>query len=127
MRILLIIGICLGIGLVLWLSWLPHPDVGDVLPVPLWLRHWINVNGNVRTAVPFVFIGFLSELLLPQQYKKWKYRGLILLALVSLVMIAEVGQLWLPRRHFDEWDILYGGLGTAIGLFLAKIAQIILK
>ena len=120
MKIVLIVCVILGIGLVFWLSWLPQPNVGHILPVPLWLRHWINVNGNVRTAIPFLFLGFLSESILQQKYKGWKYRGWVLLLLLGVVLVAEVGQLWLPRRHFDGWDIVYGSLGAAGGIYFAK-------
>lgn len=120
MRTLLVVGILVGIGLVFWLSWLPNPDIGDVLPVPSWLRHWINVNGNFRTAIPFLFLGFFAEFILYQQHEGWKYRGGALLVLVGVVIIAEVGQLWLPRRHFGWWDIVYGGLGAAGGIYFAK-------
>lgn len=120
MRILLSISIFIGISLVFWLSWLPYPNVGDVLPVPLWLRQWINVNYDIRTGIPFLFIGFFAECILHQQYKDWKYRGWILLSLLGVVLVAEVGQLWLPRRHFGWWDIVYGGLGAIGGVLMAK-------
>lgn len=113
---LFVFGLVLvGIG-VLLLSWLPNPDVGNVLPVPAAIRQWVNANGNLRTAVPFVLLGMLGEGLLPPHRSnlmaRLKMGGVFLL----LVVIAELGQLWLPKRHFDWGDIGYGALGTAVGM-----------
>lgn len=110
--------ILVGLG-VLLLSWLPNPDVGNVLPVPAVIRQWVNANSNLRTAVPFVLLGMLGEGLLPRHRSNLMARLKMGGVLLLLVVIAELGQLWLPKRHFDWGDIGYGALGIILGMVVA--------
>jgi hypothetical protein len=103
---------------VLYLSWLPNPNIGDVLPFPIWLRKWTNDKMNLRTAVPFLILGFFSELFLNGKNGGNIYRVWALILLLSIVSIAEIGQLLLPKRHFDWGDIGYGLLGSITGMFV---------
>lgn len=119
---LLIIGLSvITIYLVFYLSWLSNPDVGDVLPTPTWISQWVNANGNIRTAVPFIFLGGLAELGLCTEKNKSIGRGWVGLGLLAVVTMAEVGQLWIPQRHFDVWDIVCGGLGTILGMIMTNV------
>jgi hypothetical protein len=56
--------VCMVVGtcLVFYFSWLPNPDIGVKPYFPKWLGEWTNKNGNLRSAVPFVFLGMLSEI-----------------------------------------------------------------
>ncbi len=110
------------IGLILYLSWLPSPDIGDVLPFPTWLRQWTNKNMNLRTAVPFLFLGLIAELFLTGKKAGNAGRLWALVLLVSIVSIAEIGQLWLPKRHFDWGDIGYGIAGSLLGMVSAHVS-----
>jgi len=49
------------------------------------------------------------------------------LAMVALVVIAEVGQLYLPGRSFDFWDIFYGVAGGATGILTGKVFKFFVK
>jgi len=121
--VLLGIAGSLGILLIFYFSWLPDPDIGLKPYFPGWLGQWTNKNPNLRTAVPFVFVGFVSELLLNNHYSAWFKRTLLFLGLTIIVTFAELGQLLLPLRHFDIRDIAWGALGSALGIvsgFLIK-------
>ncbi|WP_109676924.1 hypothetical protein [Dyadobacter jejuensis] len=114
---------------VLIFSWLPNPDIG-LLPIfPHWLGEWTNKNKNLRTAVPFVFLGFIGPFLpLFSNKSIWTRAMLVLVSLLFLVSMAEVGQLLLPRRHFDWGDIGWGMAGTLLGMLPAlAIQQLVLK
>ena len=126
-RSFLFVGLGL-IGLsVLVLSWLPNPDIGNVLPVPGVLRQWVNANGNLRTAVPLLLLGGLVEGLLPAAQSSWHNRLWAWVALLVLVVLAEIGQLWLPKRHFDWGDIGYGVVGAAVGMGIVFVFKKILQ
>lgn len=120
MKLLIVAGGVVTTFLVFYFSWLPNPDVGDVLPARGWISQWVNANGNSRTAVPFIFLGGLGELSLINQKNKPRRRAWLMLYVIGVVTVAEVGQLWLPRRNFDLWDIVYGGLGAIVGMFLVN-------
>ncbi len=119
-------GMLVGVILVLLLSWIPNPNVGDVLPVPASIRYWINANGRVRTAVPLAVLGFGVEWILYSKNKGWRWRGWAWLGLVGIVGVAELGQMLLPSRYPDWGDIFYGALGAAVGIVGAKTVALIL-
>lgn len=108
----------LGIFLVFYFSWLPNPDIGLKSYFPIWLGKWTNRNPNLRTAVPFVFLGLFGELLLIHNEKSLFKRSLIFICLIAIVTLAELGQLLLPMRHFDIRDIGWGAFGSAFGIGL---------
>jgi hypothetical protein len=54
----------LFIGAVFYFSWLPSPDLRTESFLPLWLSEWSNYYYNLRTAIPFVAIGFLIEVVM---------------------------------------------------------------
>jgi glycopeptide antibiotics resistance protein len=125
-RFLIIIFIILGTCLVFYFSWLPNPNIGVKPYFPHWLGEWTNKNGNLRTAIPFVFLGVLLEFGFVDLKEVWKKRLVILLILVIIVFIAELGQLFLPKRHFDIEDILWGLSGSILGLYAGNISKRIL-
>lgn len=112
-----------GAGLVFYFSWLPDPDIGRQPYFPGWLGEWTNKYGNLRTAVPFVFLGALSEFGLVKDPYQWKKRFSILALLFVLVFVAEIGQLFLTDRHFDYQDILWGVAGSLAGLVAGYTAK----
>lgn len=123
---LLLSTITLGTALVFYLSWLPNPDFKAHWYFPSWLTQWTNKHGQLRTAVPFILLGFIIEFFLTSRTQV-QQRLLIWLGLLLIVTLAEVGQLFLPNRHFDWMDIFYGGAGAALGMIgsnqLAKLFQ----
>ena len=122
-RYSIILLILLGTCSVFYFSWLPNPDIGKESYFPKWLGEWTNKNGNLRTAIPFVFLGLLLEYEFVKLSGHWKMRVILLILLLEMVVIAEVGQLFLSRRHFDPVDIVWGFLGSITGLFAGYMAK----
>lgn len=108
----------LGAGLVLYLSWRTHPRLADVWFMPKWLSAWTDErqNDTLRTAVPFVALGWLAGGWLWVQRRAWRQWLWAWAALVALVTVAEVGQLFQAERSFDLADIAWGAAGALLGL-----------
>lgn len=112
--------------LVLYLSWLPDPNIG-LLPIfPSWLGKWTNENGNIRTSIPFILLGLIAEIIALENRNVKTKRTIALIVLILLVVIAELGQLLMPRRTFDFSDIAWGIVGSTIGMLLGIILKTLL-
>jgi len=119
----LLSGIVIFMISVFYFSWLSSPQLANSGLLPEWLILWADApeNENLRTAIPFVFLGIISGTVLLQKsksFKKWINCWLLLLA---LVLVAELGQLFLPLRSFDIEDIGWGALGSAFGLVITFV------
>jgi hypothetical protein len=108
----------LGAGLVLYLSWRTHPRLADVWFMPKWLSAWTDErqNDTLRTAVPFVALGWLAGGWLWAQRRPWRQWAWAWVGLVGLVSVAEIGQLFQAERSFDLADIAWGAIGALLGL-----------
>lgn len=108
----------LGAGLVLYLSWRTHPRMEDVWFIPDWVSAWADErrNDTLRTAVPFVALGWLVGGWLWVQGRPWQQWLWAWVALVALVSAAEIGQVFMPERSFDLADIAWGAAGALLGL-----------
>ena len=108
----------IGAGLVLYLSWVPRPQMATVWFIPGWVAHWADQNRNdtIRTAVPLVALGWLAGSWLASHRRPWQQWLLAWAALMILVTMAEVGQLFLKHRSFDLGDIGWGSAGALLGL-----------
>ncbi|GAB3928076.1 VanZ family protein [Larkinella terrae] len=128
MRIIYLL-IALGVALVFYLSWRPSPMMEQVWFIPDWLGRWTDKqsNGDLRTAVPFVFLGGLTGLWLLQTKSPRLWWFFAFIGLTIVAVIAEVGQLMLPHRYFKWQDILWGSAGTVIGLISASLAWLVIK
>lgn len=106
---------------IFYYSWLPDPKLASETYLPVWLRHWSNEHFNLRTAIPFIGIGFLFEMWgsnpVPKKNTKAKVLGLLLHTVLAalIVSVAEVGQYGIVNRHPDGMDILFGVLGSVSG------------
>lgn len=109
--------LAIGVAGVLYLSWLPDPDIGLQPYFPHWLGEWTNANGNLRTAVPFILLGAAMEVWFYKDTRSSRRRLIIVFVSMAVVMVAETGQLFLPKRHFDLQDIGWGLLGSILGIF----------
>ena len=98
-------------------SWLKSPDLGKNLLLPSWLNNWSNIHGQIRTAVPFIPLGFILNTF----KKKWIINLLGLLICFLVGCIAEIGQLFIPTRVFDIVDIFFGIIGSLCGMVLQNI------
>lgn len=109
------------IGTVFYFSWLPSPDFRTESYLPLWLSEWSNYYYNLRTAIPFVAIGFLLEVVTHKKNPIEKSKSRVSLFIqnmsisTTIVCIAEGGQFLLHNRSPDIMDVFYGILGSAIG------------
>ncbi|MBW1655032.1 VanZ family protein [Flavobacterium quisquiliarum] len=111
----------LVIGAVFYFSWLSDPSLSSESYLPGWLLNWSNHYYNLRTAVPFVAVGFLLELYTEQNNinevnnnKNLNFiQNLIIAAII--VSVAEGGQFLIQRRSPDLMDIFYGIVGSLIG------------
>lgn len=110
---------------VLYFSWLPDPNFGSEKYIPTSILNWCNSYFNLRTAIPFILIGFLMELIRSNKNSEWSYKikGIIKHTFFSafLVSIAEIGQHFILHRHPDLRDVLFGIIGSIIGAVLFHV------
>ncbi len=106
---------------VFYYSWLPNPDLRNETYLPKWLLNWSNYYYNVRTAVPFVALGYLLETYSNKRStneinleKKMIFIQNIGIAAV-VACIAEGGQFLIKRRSPDLMDVFFGIIGSIIG------------
>lgn len=113
----------LGIGIVFYLSWLPQPRLSAHWFMPGWLGKWTDASGNenLRTAVPFLFLGGFSGLWLVVKNKPFRNWVIAFALLLLVATIAELGQLLLPQRTCDVGDILWGAAGSFAGLSFVEL------
>lgn len=108
-----------GIVAVFYFSWLPQPDFRKLSYMPGWLARWSNAHDNLRTSIPFIFLGLLSGFRLAVMNSPWQQWLITWFVFVLIVTVAEVGQLFIPQRVFDWRDIAWGCMGSLSGLFAA--------
>lgn len=124
-----IIVVLIGAGLIFYLSWVNNPDLAHVWFIPKWLGKWTDTRShqNIRTAVPFVFLGLIIEFFdYPKRFSavRWTVWWLVL---VGVVVIAELGQLLRPFRTFSWSDIGWGAVGAFVGLLIGRILSSLVK
>ncbi len=120
MRYLLWFFIIMCCLMIVYFSWISSPRLAWNAYVPNWIAHWADKqeNDNFRTAIPFVFLGFTSGILIlfNKANHSWWLRSWFIQAL--LVVMVELGQLFRPLRSFDVMDILWGMVGSGLSLLL---------
>lgn len=109
------------IGIVFYFSWLPDHSFGSETYLPKWLLNWSNYYYNLRTAVPFVAIGFLLEAYTQHMSsnrinhdENSNFMQNLGIATI-IVCIAEGGQFLIQKRNPDLMDVFYGILGSFMG------------
>ncbi|MCD9576554.1 VanZ family protein [Flavobacterium soyae] len=118
-KIVLLI-LLLVIGIVFYFSWLPDPGLRSESYLPKWLLNWSNHYYNLRTAVPFLAVGFLLEAYEQKssneinQIKNLNFIQNIGIAAI-IVCIAEGGQFIVQKRNPDLMDVFYGIIGSLAG------------
>ena len=109
---------------VFYFSWLLDPTLETETYIPKWILDWSNEYYNLRTAVPFVVLGFLLEAYSnrkksydPNPDKRLSFmKNMGISAFIAI--IAEGGQFLIKSRSADIMDVyfaiagsLFGGLG----------------
>lgn len=107
----------LVIGAVFYFSWLPDPGFASEHYLPRWLLNWSNHFYNLRTAVPFLAVGFLLEAYTENNVDYIKNLSFVQNIGIAGVIacIAEGGQFIIERRSPDFMDVFYGIAGSLIG------------
>ena len=102
------------------------PKMGLVWFIPGKVAVWADENRNdtIRTAVPLLGLGWLIGGWLAMQNRPWQQWLLAGAALAALVVLAEVGQLFLANRSFDLDDIGWGVAGGAVGLAMVAALRL---
>jgi glycopeptide antibiotics resistance protein len=109
------------IGAVFYFSWLSDPSLKGETYLPKWLLNWSNYYYNLRTAIPFVAVGFLLEAYTQHlssktinHNKKSNFMQNLGIATI-IICIAEGGQFLIQKRNPDLIDVFFGILGSFIG------------
>lgn len=117
----------LVVGVVFYFSWLPDPSFVNETYLPKWLLKWSNHYYNLRTAIPFVAVGYLLEVY--TQYNSPKETHHVIhfnfiqntgIATV-IVCIAEAGQFIIQKRSPDLMDVIYGIIGSLLGALVYNL------
>ncbi|POY38695.1 hypothetical protein C3L50_11165 [Flavobacterium alvei] len=109
------------VGLVFYFSWLPDSSFKNQIFIPKWLLDWSNENYNLRTAIPFIAVGWLLEVYTQHRnafkIKHNKNKNFIQNIGIATIIVcmAEGGQFLIQKRNPDLMDVLYGVLGSSIG------------
>ena len=111
----LLIGLGL-VGAIFYFSWVPDPAMQDQKWLPQWLRTWADRYDQLRTGVPLVPLGFIGGIYLAWRRSPLPHWPMLWLGLSGLVLLAELGQVLLPRRRFDLMDVFWGSAGAAVGV-----------
>jgi len=113
MKVICILILFFCILCVFYFSWLPNPSFVNQSYLPRWLVYWADVYVQLRTAIPFLPIGFLCQYLFkPASF--FTFNGFVLALIV--VALAEIGQFFLPYRFPDWMDVFYGLAGALVGM-----------
>ena len=117
------------VGAVFYFSWLPDPSFKNETYLPNWLLNWSNQHYNLRTAIPFVALGFLleastyhgssREINNDKNLNFLKNLGIA----ATIVCLAEGGQFLIQKRSQDLMDVFYGILGSLIGAFFYNLCN----
>lgn len=132
-KVLFLFLLLLVVSAVFYFSWLSDPSLGSETYLPKWLLNWSNHYYNLRTAIPFVVVGFLLEAYTQHmgsnelfQDKNLNFIQNIGIATI-IVCMAEGGQFLTQRRNPDLMDVFYGILGSLIGALGYYLVNMILN
>ncbi|MDA6071520.1 VanZ family protein [Flavobacterium sp. AC] len=116
------------IGSIFYYSWIHNPGLETETYLPLWIRKWSNEYYNLRTAVPFVVLGFLLEVwqrlsTVSGSVNRSPFRLKTLIIITLVVCLAEGGQFFIATRQPDFMDVFFGISGGILGCFVYHLIQ----
>jgi glycopeptide antibiotics resistance protein len=106
---------------IFYFSWLSDPHLETETYLPKWLINWSNEYYNLRTAVPFMALGFLLEAYANRKKGYYtnsnKNLNFIQNMGISAVIafIAEGGQFLFKSRNPDIMDVYFAIIGSLLG------------
>ena len=106
---------------VFYFSWLSDPSLESETYLPQWLLNWSNENYNLRTAIPFVALGFLLEAYTNRKspYDTNPNKNLSFMQNLGIsaviAFIAEGGQFLIKSRNPDIMDVYFAIVGGLVG------------
>jgi glycopeptide antibiotics resistance protein len=113
---------------IFYFSWLSDPRFSNETYIPNWLLNWSNYYYNLRTAIPFVVLGFLLEFY--TKYSSWGgtnskiYKLIRNISIITVVVcVAEIGQLFIQNRSPDLLDIFFGIVGSLLGALFYNLLK----
>ncbi|WP_353567793.1 hypothetical protein [Haloferula sargassicola] len=104
------------------MSWIPDPRLGRIG----WLGQvgeWSDRHDQLRTGIPVLLLATLVGLWLTVTGKHLAWWLAAFFVLTDLVVVVELGQLFIPGRNCDPADMLWGGLGAASGLIAVGVGS----
>ncbi len=123
------LAVLLCVAGIFYYSWLPNPRFETETYMPLWLLRWSNTYFNMRTAIPFIPLGYLTAawVSIPNKALVTKsslfFRIKTFLLAIIVVCLAEGGQYFLKDRHPDLMDVFFGLLGSVAGSCMYHLIQ----
>jgi len=132
-EVYIIAGICtVGIVFIFGLSWQADPNLKGLPLIPSWLYNWTDSYGNsrIRTAVPFAFLSLIIGSWFCIRNFPVLYFIMAWGIMTGVVVLAELGQYFIPLRDVDLKDIFWGSTGSFLGLgmmYLVKLAIPLIK
>ena len=130
---IIVVLLLLFVGAVFYFSWLPDHNFESETYLPKWLLDWSSTHYNLRTAVPFVAVGFLLEAYMRHisSSKLYHHRYSSFLKNLGIstviVCIAEGGQFLIQKRNPDLMDVYFGILGSMMGWLGYQLFAVIMN
>ena len=112
------------LALILLASWAPDSRMTELPWIPDWVAALADQDPNLRTAVPFTPLAFLLMVGFSVRECLWP-RVWTLTLCGACLGLSELGQVFLPGRTADGWDLLWGGVGSAVGTSLAGLCRLV--
>ena len=133
-KIIVLFLLLFVIGTIFYFSWLPDHSFETETYLPKWLLNWSNYYYNLRTAVPFVAVGFLLEAYTQHRRslkgmnndKNLNFLKNIGIATI-IVCMAEGGQFLIQKRNPDLMDVVFGILGSFVGALAYFLVDILMN
>jgi glycopeptide antibiotics resistance protein len=104
----------------IYLSWIPQSSMVSSNILPHWFAAWLDQDSmmNLRTGIPMIFLGIFSCVSLSYNHNRFTTLLLSFVFACLLLLIAELGQYFIPGRHTDLADLGWGVIGNIVGMVI---------